>query len=186
MARTNNNKYTSINFNHILEKNVTTASTANPGKANYPQNPQQHPSSFSSSYSSISSPSNAKTHGRMLVLIRPTTKPLTVTPPLSPSAEAQRHQQTEQVQHRLFPDQAPKGLASDQISLRPLSRTGSGLCAASEAGIWGERRGLDLRCLEAGNQSRGILGRLVKMGKMGGQSPVSMREERKVTRHIWD
>ncbi|GLU06344.1 hypothetical protein SLE2022_233860 [Rubroshorea leprosula] len=126
MARTNNNKYTSINFNHILEKNVTAASTANPGKANYPQNPQQHPSSFSASYSSISSPSNAKTHGRMLVLIRPTTKPLTVTPPLSPSAEAQRHQQTEQVQHRLFPDQAPKGSASDQISLRPLSRTGSG------------------------------------------------------------
>ncbi|GLT86828.1 hypothetical protein SLE2022_049420 [Rubroshorea leprosula] len=120
MARTNNNKFTPINFNHILEKNVTAAPSSS--KAKLSQNPHQHPSASFSSYSSISSP---KTHGRMLVLTRPTPKPLNVTPPLSP--RKQQQQQTQQVQHREVPDQAPEGSASDQISLRPLGRTGSGL-----------------------------------------------------------
>ncbi|XP_010555858.1 PREDICTED: vegetative cell wall protein gp1 [Tarenaya hassleriana] len=81
MARTNN-KYTSINFNHILHTDHL-------------------PSSSTGSYSSVARP-----HGRMLVVSRPSPKPLTSPTPTTPPTT----------------DQAP----SDQISLRPLGRTGPG------------------------------------------------------------
>ncbi|XP_022726617.1 uncharacterized protein LOC111282680 [Durio zibethinus] len=110
MARTN--KYSSINFNHVLEKNLTSSSSNNS------QTHHQNQSSFPS-YSSISS--HAKTHGRMLVLTRTSPKPISnhpidsSTPPKQPQARS-----------ALAPDQTPlSNLVDDQISLRPLGRTGS-------------------------------------------------------------
>ncbi|XVF02071.1 hypothetical protein REPUB_Repub04eG0144600 [Reevesia pubescens] len=114
MARTN--KYTSINFNHVLEKNLTSSSTSNKAK-----NPPTHPSF--SSYSSISAAANAKTHGRMLVLTRPSPKSISSPPFLSPTPPKQT-----QPRSAPAPDQAPlSDPAPDQISLRPLGRTGSGI-----------------------------------------------------------
>ena len=120
MARTN--KYTSINFNHILEKNHPSSATAaavNSGASTKPH---------SSSYSSITSPNNSntnntlyKSHGRMLVLTRPTPKPLPTNPPLSSSPQSQTLQPQTQIPDRIRPEPAP-----DQISLRPLGRTGTG------------------------------------------------------------
>ncbi|XP_038684974.1 translation initiation factor IF-2-like [Tripterygium wilfordii] len=110
MARAN--KYTSINFNHIHEKSTSNNNT----------NPTKHQTSSASSfYSAVSSPnglSNAttRTHGRMLVLTRPTSKPIT-TPPPSPSPRAPSPQQKVQVQPRSEPE---------SISLRPLGRIGAG------------------------------------------------------------
>ncbi|KAK3184056.1 hypothetical protein Dsin_031342 [Dipteronia sinensis] len=127
MARTN--KYASINFNNILEKNHRPSSaTANSGASTKPPS--------SSSYSSITSHNNNnnnnnnntnntlyKSHGRMLVLTRPTPKPLpTINPPLTPSPKSQTQQQQTQI-----PDRTRPGPAPDQISLRPLGRTGTGL-----------------------------------------------------------
>lgn len=95
-----NNKYTSINYNHILHKD-------------------HHPSSSSSSasYSSV-----ARSNGRMLVLTKSSPKPLkslapaatptTVTPTLSPAPKT--------------PDQALSDPDPNQISLRPLGHTGPG------------------------------------------------------------
>ncbi|XWS63452.1 hypothetical protein CRYUN_Cryun06bG0098300 [Craigia yunnanensis] len=116
MARTN--KYTSINFNNVLEKNLTSSST--PNNAKNPQTHHQNQPSFSfSSYSSISAATNSKTHGRMLVLTRPSPKPISTPQLVSPTLP--KHPQ-----HRSAPapDQAPlSNPAPDQISLRPLGRT---------------------------------------------------------------
>lgn len=124
MARTN--KYASINFNHVLEKNVTSSST--PNKAKNPQiHHQNQPCSFSS-YSSISAAANAKTHGRMLVLTRPSPKPIS-SPPLVSQTPPKQPQPTS----ALAPDQASLfNPASDQISLRPLGRTDSGTSISGE------------------------------------------------------
>ncbi|TXG55085.1 hypothetical protein EZV62_020341 [Acer yangbiense] len=121
MARTN--KYASINFNNILEKNHHPSSaTAHSGASTKP--------SSSSSYSSITSHNNNyntnntlyKSHGRMLVLTRPTPKPLpTTNPPLTPSPKSQTQQPQTQI-----PDRTRPGPAPDQISLRPLGHTGTG------------------------------------------------------------
>ncbi|KAK8519145.1 hypothetical protein V6N12_012371 [Hibiscus sabdariffa] len=62
MAKTN--KYTSINFNHVIEKNLISPSSGSH------KNHQPH-----SSFSSYSSASNVKTHGRMLVLTLPDQPP---------------------------------------------------------------------------------------------------------------
>ncbi|XP_039038151.1 uncharacterized protein LOC120175614 [Hibiscus syriacus] len=105
MARTN--KYTSINFNHVIEKNLTSSSSSN-------KNPQTNPQS-QSSFASYSSASNVKTHGRMLVLTRPSPKPVSTPPVLSPTLPKQP-----QPRSSLVPDKHP---SSDQISLRP----GSGI-----------------------------------------------------------
>ncbi|VVB05683.1 unnamed protein product [Arabis nemorensis] len=96
MARANN-KYTSINYNHILHKD-------------------HHPSP--PSYSSV-----ARSNGRMLVLTKTSPKPLkshapavstitTVTPTLSPAPNT--------------PDQPHSDPDPNQISLRPLGHTGPG------------------------------------------------------------
>ncbi|KAJ4729717.1 putative Proteophosphoglycan-related [Melia azedarach] len=117
MARTN--KYTSINFNHVLEKSLSSGSAAsNAGKS-----PKQPPSS---SYSSITSPNSqtyaARTHGRMLVLTKLTPKPISITPPLSPSPSSSPQPQQPQAQ---TPDRGRTEPNSDHISLRPLGRTGT-------------------------------------------------------------
>ncbi|KAF7805985.1 proline-rich receptor-like protein kinase PERK9 [Senna tora] len=116
------NKYTSINFNHIYEKTTTTSSSTHPAKN---PSPSSSSSSYSAaSYSAISSPN--KPHGRMLVLSRPTPKP--VTPPAPPSPQPQQPKQTQQV-----PDQphSEPGSDSNAISLRPLGRTGTGSSLSS-------------------------------------------------------
>ncbi|XVE49989.1 hypothetical protein DITRI_Ditri01bG0126200 [Diplodiscus trichospermus] len=128
MARTN--RYTSINFNHVLEKNLSSSSSPNK-----PKNPQTHHQNQSSSYSSVS----AATHGRMLVLTRPSPKPITTSPLVSPTLP-KKPQSTptpspDQAQStNLASDQIsfrPLG-ASDHISLRPLGQTGSGIIPAQE------------------------------------------------------
>ncbi|KAI3796321.1 hypothetical protein L1987_38988 [Smallanthus sonchifolius] len=99
MARTN--KYTSLNFNDYYEKN-------------------NHNRSSSSSSSSSTTPSfnktvlsNSRIHGNMLVLTRPSPKPIAPPPPRQPSPPP--------------PTQPPDrfSIESDSISLRPLGRTGS-------------------------------------------------------------
>ncbi|KAK8481074.1 hypothetical protein V6N13_102484 [Hibiscus sabdariffa] len=103
MAKTN--KYTSINFNHVIEKNHLISPSSGSHK-----NHQTH-----SSFASYSSASNVKTHGRMLVLTRPSPKPLSTPPVLSPTLPKQPQPPPASV-----PDVPP---SSDQISLRP----GSGI-----------------------------------------------------------
>ncbi|KAL5151760.1 hypothetical protein HKD37_13G038061 [Glycine soja] len=97
-----NNKYASINFNHIYEKTNK-------------NNPSPSSSSYSSvSYSAVSAPN--KPHGRILVLTRPTPKPVTPpTPQPQPPPPSP-------IQHN-HPRSEP---GSDAISLRPLGRTGTG------------------------------------------------------------
>ncbi|EOA24747.1 hypothetical protein CARUB_v10018024mg [Capsella rubella] len=105
MAARANNKYASINFNHILHKDPPPSSSS------------------SSPYSSTSSPASyssvARSNGRMLVLTKPSPKPLRspspvsiTTPPLSPAPR--------------IPDQATSDPDPNQISLRPLGHTGPG------------------------------------------------------------
>ncbi|PKI56646.1 hypothetical protein CRG98_022958 [Punica granatum] len=114
MARTN--KYTSINFNDIYEKQLS-SSAIKSGSSR----PSTAPSSSSSSspYASLSShnaaASNYKSHltqGRMLVLSRPAPKPIAVAPPPSSPLPV--------------PDQPRDEPDADPISLRPLGRTGAG------------------------------------------------------------
>ncbi|XP_061363663.1 uncharacterized protein LOC133307208 [Gastrolobium bilobum] len=107
-----NNKYTSINFNHVYEKTVSSKSNSNINGTNKLKNPSLSPSqSYSSaSYSSVSAPN--KPHGRILVLTRPTPKPVTPPPPQHPIQQV--------------PDQTRSEPGSDAISLRPLGRTGTG------------------------------------------------------------
>uniref|UniRef100_A0A1J3ELY4 Uncharacterized protein n=1 Tax=Noccaea caerulescens TaxID=107243 RepID=A0A1J3ELY4_NOCCA len=100
MARANN-KYTSINYNHILQKDP--------------------PSSSSASYSSV-----ARSNGRMLVLTKPSTKPLR-----SPSAAATTNTTTTTTPPPLssapkIADQAVCDPDPNWISLRPLGHTGPG------------------------------------------------------------
>ncbi|CAL1356863.1 unnamed protein product [Linum trigynum] len=131
MARTN--KYASINFNHVYEKNLTNGGAAN-GNGN-------HPSSAPSLYSTIASPNSfnnpnnlyknhlpsARSHGRMLVLTRPATKPVSAPASPSPIVSPPKQQPTPtpsevaSVQESLRADPS-----SDKISLRPLGRTGGG------------------------------------------------------------
>ncbi|KAL9832382.1 hypothetical protein AtNW77_Chr3g0210461 [Arabidopsis thaliana] len=103
MAARANNKYTSINFNHILHKDPPSSSS----------------SSSSASYSSV-----ARSNGRMLVLTKSSPKPLrspsaaptttttTTTPPISTAP-------------RISSNQAISDPDPNQISLRPLGHTGS-------------------------------------------------------------
>lgn len=134
MARANNNKYTSINFNHILEKNISSTSattTATGGGKNQPS------PSYSSIASSIHTGSNGlykshlastRPHGRMLVLTRPTPKPIsTAILPSSPSSlPSSVSHIPQQPQKEEGPDPKLTEQSSDQISLRPLGRTGQG------------------------------------------------------------
>ncbi|XP_010504282.1 PREDICTED: putative protein TPRXL [Camelina sativa] len=112
MAARANNKYTSINFNHILHKDPPSSSS----------------SSSSSPYSSNSSPASyssvARSNGRMLVLTKPSPKPLrspspvttTTTPITTPSLSPAPK----------ISDQAISDPDPNQISLRPLGHTGPG------------------------------------------------------------
>lgn len=110
-----NNKYASINFNHIYEKAITSSNTTHPSK-----NPSPSPSSYSSaSYSAVSA---NKPHGRILVLTRPTPKP--VTPPAS--LQQPPPPQPQQQPNPTIPDRPRSEPGSDAISLRPLGRTGAG------------------------------------------------------------
>ncbi|XP_022969241.1 uncharacterized protein LOC111468300 isoform X1 [Cucurbita maxima] len=125
MAKTN--KYTSINYNHIYDKDLSPNSKTG-------NNPSKNPSSSSSSssssfasatYSSISSAN--KSHGRMLVLTRPTPKPISSLPVLSPQPQSR----SPSADPRPVADQTHPQCESDSISLRPLGRTGTGAIAPS-------------------------------------------------------
>ncbi|ESQ45001.1 hypothetical protein EUTSA_v10010720mg [Eutrema salsugineum] len=102
MARTNN-KYTSINYSQILHKD-----------------PPSSPYASSSSSSPASYSSVARSNGRMLVLTKPTPKPLR-----SPSVSAAATITTTPPAPRI-PDQAVSDPDPNQISLRPLGHTGPG------------------------------------------------------------
>nr|XP_015881281.1 uncharacterized protein LOC107417199 isoform X1 [Ziziphus jujuba var. spinosa] len=127
MAKTN--RYTTINFNHIYDKNLP--NNSNPNNASNPIKTSSSSSSSlaSLSYSAISAPNN-KPHGRMLVLTRPTHKPISIPPPLSPQPQSQSSHQPQQ---NKVPDQDRSEQGSDTISLRPLGRTGVGSPILSSA-----------------------------------------------------
>ncbi|KAK1425449.1 hypothetical protein QVD17_20801 [Tagetes erecta] len=97
MAKTN--KYTSLNFNDIYDKKTTTNN--------------HHRSSSTTSFNNKTVLSNSRIHGNMLVLTRPSPKP--IAPPQQPSPPP--------VSASHPPDQI--SIQSDSISLRPLGRTGS-------------------------------------------------------------
>lgn len=116
MARSN--KYSSINFNDIYEKKISSSTST--------KNHSSKPASSSSHYSSATSPHNALTNspykahltqGRMLVLTRPTPtltpKPINARPPPQPTPSP-------------LPAQNCSEPELDPISLRPLGRTGTG------------------------------------------------------------
>ncbi|ESW21790.1 hypothetical protein PHAVU_005G099400 [Phaseolus vulgaris] len=106
-----NNKYASINFNHIYEKTTTT----NPHNRNPSHSASPSSSSYSAaSYSSVSAPNKA--HGRILVLTRHAPKP--VTPPTPQPQHQPPPNPIHQTQDRSEPP-------PDAISLRPLGRTGT-------------------------------------------------------------
>ncbi|KAL7000515.1 hypothetical protein U1Q18_001667 [Sarracenia purpurea var. burkii] len=116
------NKYASLNFNDIYEKKIT-----NPTHKNH-----HHPSSSSPSPSSLSSPiktilSNSRIHGNMLVLSRPSPKPISQTPLPSPQTP-QPQSPPPPTHHNQPPPSRPDQtrFEPDAISLRPLGRTGLG------------------------------------------------------------
>ncbi|XP_019432135.1 PREDICTED: probable basic-leucine zipper transcription factor R [Lupinus angustifolius] len=114
-------KYTSINFNHIYDKTGTNNNNTNSNTSNLSKNQSlSSSSSFSSpSYSSVSAPNK---HGKILVLTRPTPKP--VNPHInSPSPLTQQQQQLNQVQQ--VSDRTRSEPGPNEISLRPLGRTGT-------------------------------------------------------------
>ncbi|XP_059284544.1 uncharacterized protein LOC132037913 [Lycium ferocissimum] len=109
MARTN--KYTSLNFNDIYEKKTK---------------PTSRPNSSSSSSSSSNNKtiiSNSRIHGHMLVLSRPTPKPISVP---QPEPGPIHQQQPNKLQSPLRDQKTRAEPESDSISLRPQGRTGSG------------------------------------------------------------
>ncbi|KAJ6763415.1 hypothetical protein OIU79_024045 [Salix purpurea] len=135
MARAN--KYASVNFNHVYDKNISSSSSSSSTN----NHPSKHQAS-TSFYSTISSPnspnslykshlpsSSTRTHGRMLVLTRPTPKPISTvqTPPLTPSPKTPPTHPA-QVQ---IPARTGVEPESDRISLRPLGRTGAGSIVSS-------------------------------------------------------
>ncbi|KVH97562.1 uncharacterized protein LOC112522417 [Cynara cardunculus var. scolymus] len=99
MARTN--KYNSLNFNDIYEKKIGATKSS-----------RSSSSSISSTTPSTNKTvlSNSRIHGNMLVLSRPSPKPIVSPRQPSPPPATQP------------PDQPP--VESDSISLRPLGRTG--------------------------------------------------------------
>ncbi|CAA2982186.1 Hypothetical predicted protein [Olea europaea subsp. europaea] len=116
MARSN--KYTSLNFNDIYDKKLN-------NNNNQTSNNNSSAKSFSSSGTSFANPSkNSRIHGHMLVLSRPTPKPISI--PVKQSIEQKENKEKGSVVCSLTPpDQARLDLDSDLISLRPQGRTGS-------------------------------------------------------------
>ncbi|XP_045805116.1 uncharacterized protein DDB_G0292186-like [Trifolium pratense] len=122
-----NNKYASINFNHIYDKSITTTNTNNNTNNKASKNPSiSSSSSFSSaSYSAVSAPNK---HGRILVLTRPTPKPISQPKP-NPDPP---------IQH--VPDRPRSEPGSDSISLRPLGKTGTGSALLPSPVVNGEKQ----------------------------------------------
>ncbi|XP_047334148.1 proline-rich receptor-like protein kinase PERK8 [Impatiens glandulifera] len=112
------NKYASLNFNDIYEKKIITTSN-NRSHANSSANSSPSFSSSPFSGTGKTSLSNSRIHGNMLVLTRPSPKPIVPqsppshTPPPPPP-----------LLQSSFQD--PIRSESDSISLRPLGSTGSG------------------------------------------------------------
>ncbi|KAF3657698.1 putative optic atrophy 3 protein -like protein [Capsicum annuum] len=112
MARTN--KYTSLNFNDIYEKKATNNSSIKSNSSS-----SSSSSSLSSSFNNKTIISNSRIHGHMLVLSRPTPKPISI--PIQQQNKCQTS--PDQIRAQSNPDPNPK---PDPISLRPQGRTGSG------------------------------------------------------------
>uniref|UniRef100_A0A7C9CSU7 Uncharacterized protein n=2 Tax=Opuntia streptacantha TaxID=393608 RepID=A0A7C9CSU7_OPUST len=115
MARAN--KYSSLNFNDIYEKKITSSSTS-PSSSSLSKSPSSSSSSLSSNKSYSFSASARLGHGGMLVLSRPYPKPSppSPSPPLSPSPHNP---------NRSVATHPTKSSDSDSISLRPQGKTGS-------------------------------------------------------------
>ncbi|GAB4859623.1 hypothetical protein Ancab_011097 [Ancistrocladus abbreviatus] len=129
MAR--NNKYTSINFNDVYEKVIN--NTISASSAEHPNSSSPWASS-SVAHHNIASPtksyslSASRSHGGMLVLSRPSPKPLSQCSSSSPVKAVQEPRQFQPPKQQLLSssssDQAR--FEPDTISLRPLGKTGSG------------------------------------------------------------
>ncbi|KAL2476708.1 proteophosphoglycan-related [Abeliophyllum distichum] len=120
MARSN--KYASLNFNDIYDKKLN-------NNNNQTSSNNSSAKSFSSSGASFANPnktiiSNSRIHGHMLVLSRPSPKPISI--PVKPSIEQQENKEKGSVVCSVTPpDQARSDPEPDLISLRPQGRTGS-------------------------------------------------------------
>ncbi|CAI8583208.1 unnamed protein product [Vicia faba] len=116
-----NNKYASINFNHIYDKSITTTTkTTNASKS--PSISSSSSSFSSASYSAVSAPNK---HGRILVLTRPTPKPIAHHPtPSAPPSKPNPNPNPNPNPILQGPDRPRSEPGSDSISLRPLGRTG--------------------------------------------------------------
>ncbi|XP_019172503.1 PREDICTED: uncharacterized protein LOC109167887 [Ipomoea nil] len=108
MARTN--KYTSLNFNDIYEKKTTSAHRPNSASSSSPT-------------SNKTAISNSRIHGHMLVLSRPTPKPISIP---QPQTNPIKFQGPDTSFSSPPPEKARSVPDSDSISLRPQGRTGSG------------------------------------------------------------
>ncbi|XP_052178155.1 uncharacterized protein LOC127791959 [Diospyros lotus] len=110
MASSRANKYASLNFNDIYDKKkIAGASSAS------------SPSSPLSSPTSRTVLSNSRIHGHMLVLSRPSPKPIAqLSPPLPSSPRQQQRERPAGIRDQIRSEE-------DTISLRPLGRTGSPL-----------------------------------------------------------
>ncbi|XP_031126766.1 uncharacterized protein LOC116029029 [Ipomoea triloba] len=110
MARTN--KYTSLNFNDIYEKKTA-------------HRPNSTSSSSPSSNKTVIS--NSRIHGHMLVLSRPTPKPISIPQPQTdPIQQKPKFQGTDTAISAPAPEKTRSDPDLDPISLRPQGRTGSG------------------------------------------------------------
>ncbi|CAN4105019.1 unnamed protein product [Withania somnifera] len=109
MARTN--KYTSLNFNDIYEKKTTANTTTSGRLSSSSSSLSSSPSSFKGSNKTIIS--NSRIQGHMLVLSRPTPKPISI-----PIKQPKLKSSTDQIRtESVLPSD------SDSISLHPQGRT---------------------------------------------------------------
>lgn len=112
MARTN--KYTSVNFNEIYEKKFSNNPLAKPNNPN-------NPSSLPNNGKTKTIISNSRIQGNMLVLSRPSPKPISTLD----------LKEKEKQERAKLSSQNPK--EEDKISLRPQGRTGTGPAFAAPA-----------------------------------------------------
>ncbi|GAB4824904.1 hypothetical protein Ancab_007776 [Ancistrocladus abbreviatus] len=130
MAKTN--KYTSINFNDIYEKKVinnTTSTSSSPAKHPYSPSSSSAHQFIARLTKSYSVSTSSRSQGGMLVLSRPSSKPLSQPPPPPPvEPPQQQRQHFEPLRQQALPASSsdqPR-FEPDTISLRPLGKTGSG------------------------------------------------------------
>lgn len=114
MARTN--KYASLNFNDIYDKKNNSKTTLN--------NNNNNNNSNTSSSLNKTKITNSRIHGNMLVLTRPTPKPIAQGQAQTQPPPSQQRPITPPADPTRLSSDSVSNLSSDSISLRPLGSTG--------------------------------------------------------------